>query len=318
MNGAVPRRRGDVSGLLPIPAWKTEIGWDGVLDVNRFPSEKDPRSGIIVAANQRVGGTDSPQTMAASSDRADRIHQLLRAVHRQSSGVLTEYDMVAIQNDVYSLRADRVLGFLSDHLESHHLGRRLLDWDRCMDEKSREATAFSRFCQGLLHATTRGVLFPPETLFDAEHSPFFSINFRTIEEAWILARSPFEDIDWKSIVPLVLDSIGPKHPPWGSDPIVMNHLLFGSTFAGRLLRSGPFQARGDGSTVHQGSRFGHRSPAVGPSYRLIVNFDEEVALTALSGGASGRPLSPYYRRGIKGWADSRYRTLRPPYQVVKS
>lgn len=311
MNGAIPERIGDVSGLLPIPAWRSDVGWNGLCDPSRFPSERDPGSGVVVMANQRVGGAAFPQTMAASSDRADRIRQLLQAGHRQLGGALTESDMVQIQADVYSLRADRVIGFLGKHLGSHPLGRRLLAWDRHMERNSREATAFSRFCHGLLLATTRGVLFPPETLTVAEASPFFGINFRTIEEAWIEARPPFDTVNWGNIVPRVLDEIGFDHPPWGADPIIMKHVLIGSTPAGRLLQAGPYQARGDGSTVHQGSRFGRRARAIGPSYRLIVDFAEEVAFTALPGGASGRPLSSYYRRGINDWAAGRYRQLRP-------
>ena len=311
MNGAVPERRGGVSGLLPIPAWRTEVGWNGLRDADRLPSERDPASGLVVAANQKMGGAASPQTMTASSDRADRIRALLQAGHRRSGGPLTERDMVQIQTDVYSLRADRMLRFLADHLGSHPLGRRLLAWDRRMEEHSREATAFSRLCHGLLIATTRGVLFPDATLAAAEASPFFGINFQTIEAAWIAARPPFHAVDWDAVVPRVLDAIGTEHPPWGADPIVMNHVLLGATPAGPLLRAGPYQARGDGSTVQQGSRFGRRDSAVGPSYRLIVDFAEERALTALPGGASGRPLSPYYRRGIDDWAAGRYRSLRP-------
>lgn len=311
MNGAVPDRRGGMSGLLPIPAWRNDVGWIGLRDAGCFPSERDPASGLVVAANQRMGGSTSPQTMAASSDRADRIQALLQAGCRRSGGLLTEIDMVQIQTDVYSLRADRMLRFLADHLALHPLGRRLLSWDRRMAEDSREATAFSSLCHGLLLATTSGVLFPPATLSVAEDSPFFGINFQTIEEAWIDRRPPFNAVDWTTVVPRVLAEIGTEHPPWGADPIVMNHMLLGATPLGRLLRAGPYQARGDGSTVHQGSCFGRRTSAIGPSYRLIVDFASEVAYTALPGGASGQPLSPYYRRGINDWAAAHYRSLSP-------
>ena len=159
--------------------------------------------------------------------------------------------------------------------------------------------------------TCRDVLFPRETLSFADNSPFFNINFRLIEEAWIDSRPPFEAVDWESIVPAVLDQIGNDHPPWGADPIVINHVLLGDTLIGPLLRAGPYLARGDNSTVHQGNRFGRRVKGTGPSYRLIVDFGDEVAFTALPGGASGRPLSRYYRRGINDWAAGRYRLIRP-------
>jgi len=311
MNAAVPLRRGGLSGLLPIPAWRRGVGWEGLLDAGRFPVERDPASGIVVVANQRFGGDASSQTMTASADRADRIRQMIEAGHRQSGGPLTERDMMRIQSDVHSLRAERILRFLRDRLRLHPLGRRLLSWDCCMETHSREATSFSRFCRGLLLATCKDVLFPAGTLKATDAGPFFQFNFRFIEEAWIAARPPFAAVDWDAIVPAVLDRVGAEQPPWGADPIVVNHVLLGDTPVGPLLRAGPYLARGDASTVQQGNRFGRRSKAAGPSYRLIVDFADEIAFTALPGGASGRPSSQYYRRGVDDWAAGRYRLVGP-------
>ena len=311
MNAAVPERRGRLSGLLPIPAWRDGVGWDGLRDAGRFPVERDPASGIVVLANQRFGGDASSQTMTASADRADRIRQMLLAGHRQSGGPLTERDMMRIQADVYSLRAERILRFLRDRLRLHPLGRRLLSWDCCMETHSREATSFSQFCHGLLLTACKDVLFPSRTLAAADAGPFFTFNFRLIEEAWIAARPPFAAVDWDAIVPAVLDWVGAEQPPWGEDPIVVNHVLLGDTPIGRLLRAGPYLARGDASTVQQGNRFGRRAKASGPSYRLIVDFADEIAFTALPGGASGRPSSQYYRRGVDDWAAGRYRLVGP-------
>ena len=311
MNAAVPERRGGLSGLLPIPAWRDGVGWDGLRDAGRFPVERDPESGIVVLANQRFGGDASSQTMTASADRADRIRQMLLAGHRQSGGPLTERDMMRIQADVYSLRAERILRFLRDRLRLHPLGRRLLSWDCCMETHSREATSFSQFCHGLLLTACKDVLFPSRTLAAAAAGPFFTFNFRLIEEAWIAARPPFAAVDWDAIVPAVLDWVGAEQPPWGEDPIVVNHVLLGDTPVGRLLRAGPYLARGDASTVQQGNRFGRRAKASGPSYRLIVDFADEIAFTALPGGASGRPSSQYYRRGVDDWAAGRYRLVGP-------
>ena len=311
MNAAVPERRGRLSGLLPIPAWRDGVGWDGLRDAGRFPVERDPASGIVVLANQQFGGDASSQTMTASADRADRIRQMLLAGHRQSGGPLTERDMMRIQADVYSLRAERILRFLRDRLRLHPLGRRLLSWDCCMETHSREATSFSQFCHGLLLTACKDVLFPSRTLAAADAGPFFTFNFRLIEEAWIAARPPFAAVDWDAIVPAVLDWVGAEQPPWGEDPIVVNHVLLGDTPVGRLLRAGPYLARGDASTVQQGNRFGRRAKASGPSYRLIVDFADEIAFTALPGGASGRPSSQYYRHGVDDWAAGRYRLVGP-------
>ena len=109
----------------------------------------------------------------------------------------------------------------------------------------------------------------------------------------------------------MLDWLGAEHPPWGEDPIVVNHVLLGETPVGRFLRAGPFQARGDASTVQQGNRIGRRAKSAGPSYRLIVDFADEIAFTALPGGASGRPSSQFYRRGVGDWAAGRYRLVGP-------
>ena len=311
MSAAVPVRGGGLSGLLPMPAWRDGVGWGGLWDAGRFAAERDPESGIVVVANQRFGGDASAQTMTASADRADRIRQMLEAGHDGTGGPLTERDMMRIQTDVYSLRAERILRFLRDRLRLHPLGRRLLSWDCCMEADSREATSFSQFVHGLLLTTCKDVLFPSATLAAAADGPFFTFNFRLIEEAWIAARPPFAAVDWDAIVPAVLDWVGADQPPWGEDPIVVNHVLLGETPVGRFLRAGPFQARGDASTVQQGNRVGRRAKAAGPSYRLIVDFADEIAFTALPGGASGRPSSQFYRRGVDDWAAGRYRLVGP-------
>lgn len=311
MNAAVPVRGGGLSGLLPMPAWRGGVGWDGLWEAARFPPERDPASGILVVANQPFDGDASAQTMTASADRADRIRQMLEAGHDGTGGPLTERDMMRIQTDVYSLRAERILSFLRDRLRLHPLGRRLLSWDCCMEADSREATSFSEFVHGLLLATCKAVLFPAGTLAAAAGGSFFTFNFRLIEEAWIAARPPFAAVDWDTIVPAVLDWVGAEQPPWGEDPIVVNHVLLGETPVGRFLRAGPFLARGDASTVQQGNRVGRRAKAAGPSYRLIVDFADEIAFTAMPGGASGRPSSKYYRHGVGDWAAGRYRLVGP-------
>jgi penicillin amidase len=107
--GAIPRRRaGD--GRFPAPGWVATYDWDGTLASDELPSISGPAEGLVVTANDDW----SPASRVlpypgvfAEPDRANRAHQLGSALRSA-----TVADMRAMQNDVYSPYAARVVAVL--------------------------------------------------------------------------------------------------------------------------------------------------------------------------------------------------------------
>jgi len=309
MSGLIPLRGQGLSGLLPLPGWDSRYDWQGWIASEHLPHCVNPPENYVVTANNRLDGSCRPavQTMPFPSDRADRIARLLR-----EGGPLDAQAMKAIQLDVRSPQADRVLEFLKPHLEGHSLGRRLLAWDRRFDTGSREAVLFDLFYRELMIAACDGVLFERRQAREIyDRTLFFVVNGQAIERQWQDPRGIFRDKDWGALGAEVLAGLeGKPLPRWGKwNSLRMRHLLLGRTLLGPLFNAGPFRFRGSFSTVHQGTKFDRevRDEVFGPSYRLVVDFAQRKCYSALPGGASGRRLSRFYKAGIRQWLEGVYR-----------
>jgi penicillin amidase len=107
--GALPRRRaGD--GRFPVPGWVDTYDWDGTIPAAELPAISDPRDGIVVTANDDWSTSSrrlSYPGVYADSDRALRARQLATSLQRA-----TVADMRAMQNDVYSAYAARIVSAL--------------------------------------------------------------------------------------------------------------------------------------------------------------------------------------------------------------
>jgi penicillin amidase len=309
MSGAVPVRGGGLSGLLPIPGWSSHYDWQGPVEATQMPSCYNPDCGYIVTANNRIENPNGPavQTLPLSADRADRIEELLKENLPLDVGTMQE-----IQYDVYSPQAQRVLSALKPYLEKSERGRRLLAWDRKFTPDSRTASEYDIFYRELMTAVCSGLLFDEEEIAEIyDNRFFFFVNHRRIEEEWTKKDGVFSGIDWQAAVDAALKRIRPKRPPrWGRrNRLHMRHLLFGKTPLGFLWNAGPFSFRGHYSTVHQGSTFKRGTAAestAGPSYHQITDLKEGRYYSNMPGGASGRPCSRFYRRGIRAWLHKRY------------
>jgi len=131
--GRVPLRRADndLHGLAPAPGWEPRYDWAGFLDPGRTPREIDPPRGCIATANQRIHGPDYPHFITsewAAPYRQQRIEALLDARPKHDKASLR-----AIQADVMSLAAQRLLPWLRQAKPTHALGaaamQRLADFN---------------------------------------------------------------------------------------------------------------------------------------------------------------------------------------------
>ena len=108
--GAVPRRMaGD--GRFPVPGWNAQYDWTGVIPAGELPALAAPDDGVVVTANDdwSVSSRVLPYPgFFAGSDRAGRARELGSSLTRA-----TVADMRAMQNDLYSPYAARVVAALT-------------------------------------------------------------------------------------------------------------------------------------------------------------------------------------------------------------
>ncbi|MDO3384325.1 penicillin acylase family protein [Gilvimarinus sp. SDUM040013] len=143
--GAIPIRvKG--SGSVPVPGWSSQWGWSGWVPREDWPKVFNPKSGIIVAANNNI----SPESYSyhltndwAESIRHDRIYQLLS----DSLGRMKNSDMKSIQMDVqapyYLSFKEKLLSISDKHIKINGLKKAVSGWDGQLSVGSKGGAFYS-------------------------------------------------------------------------------------------------------------------------------------------------------------------------------
>jgi len=100
MRGSVPVRD-RANGWLPVPGWTGEHEWQGTIPFDELPRARNPQSGYLATANNRIVADDYPYDISidfAPPDRAIRIASHLQGLSDANVG-----DMAAIHADRISL-----------------------------------------------------------------------------------------------------------------------------------------------------------------------------------------------------------------------
>lgn len=318
-SGLLPLRP---AGLLPLPAWEPGSSWRGLADPAALDHREDPAEGFLVSANDDRNPAGGPVavTLSMGPDRAERISGLLRTALSCGRPLVPE-DLAAIQRDLLSPQAGRLVPLLLPHVPDAPAGRLLRAWDLRYAADSLGATLFERVYLALLESVfgerLLGVdafrrLFRETLLLAFFYRRFDDVLVSEEGEEWfgeggrtaLLSR----------VVPAALDVDPADLLPWGETrPLVMRHLLLG----GRLPRwlgfdRGPFPFEGGRATVAQGQALtlGGRPSVIAPSWRYVTDMGEDEATTALAGGPSDRRFSRRYAAGLDLWRAYGRKTLR--------
>jgi len=314
-SGLLPDRRH--SGLHPVPAWEAKWRWRGVVPHDQLHSLLNPPEGFLATANNDLNPEDGPLVinLPMGSYRVDRIRALLSECEDS-----TVEDMQRIQNDLYSLQAERFMSVLQPFLPETFAGRLLAGWDCCYDCESRGATLF----ETVYHAILREVFgkgFLGEEVWDSMVSSTAIVaDYYHLFDDVLLGDDPswFGDEGQSKLYKRVLEEVLTEVDleaisPWGRRQQIMMKNVF---FDGRLPRwvgfdHGPIELPGNRATIVQGGIFNahNRQTTFTPSWRFITDLGEDWALTALAGGPSGRRFSKWYKTDIKRWLSGDYKTL---------
>ncbi|RMF85233.1 MAG: penicillin acylase family protein [Nitrospinota bacterium] len=161
--GQVPIRP-SLNAWLPVPGWSGEYEWQGVIPFAEMPAIRNPDSGFVVTANNRVVDERYPYYIAfdfAPGFRARRITERLQT----ATGLRSE-DMAAIHADRISLPGRAFVPLLTRLRLSDPLAvqaqEELSRWDGSMEPDSVAALIYTAFRECLIRNLMRPILGPLE------------------------------------------------------------------------------------------------------------------------------------------------------------
>jgi penicillin G amidase len=315
--------RPSANGWLPVPGWDGEHEWNGDVPFEELPRLRDPESGFIVTANNRVVGPDYPYYLAmdyAAPNRARRIFERLQGLR----GARAE-DMAAIHADRVSLSAPvfvQRIAKIQTHTELAASAREhLLAWDGSMDKDAaapvifaaaREALAELLLQRAPLQATV-GNPFPEEPLALPAIARVRSALARLIAAD---DRSVLDGATWEELLALALEracatlraELGDDVEEWRWDRVHVTRIRhpLARVFPehAELLNPPPVALAGDGDTPLAGSA----DIGLGVLHSSVARYvfdlgDWERSAWVVPLGSSGDPNNPHYADQRHRWSD---------------
>ena len=147
---------------LPVPGWTGEHEWNGHIPFEKLARSRNPETGYIVTANQRIVDEDYPYYIAleyAPEYRARRIVDRLKPITSA-----TVEDMAVVHAERVSIPATVYLEILAqvEPLDefSSQAKQRLSHWNGAMDREAVGATIYSAFRLSLHRAVVEHLLGP--------------------------------------------------------------------------------------------------------------------------------------------------------------
>jgi penicillin G amidase len=314
IQGKFPVRRKQ-EGKFILDGSKTTSGWKAFIPFDQNVMDKNPERGFVSSANQYPVDETYPYYVHAVSYEAyrnRRINNLLR----EASGI-TVADMMQLQNDNYSIKAEESLPYMLEQLDAGKLSAEekaaydaLKQWDYFFTKESVAASYYEAWFTNLMVLTWDEMrrddlsLSTPtawNTINLMKTQPDLSFYDRTdtpekesLQDIVQLAfQTGVADVEnWKKVNPEQ-----PREPAWAE---------YKDTYVEHLLRLEPLGIHvshgGHGNAVNASSR------KHGPSWRMIVSLEKTgpVPYATYPGGQSGNPGSFHYSSMLGHWSNGRY------------
>jgi len=331
--GRVPLRKpeNDLRGLVPAPGWDARYDWAGWIPADETPRKFDPARGFIATANQRVAAPDYPYFLTtewAQPYRFARIEQVLQSRPRHSIA-----DLAALQSDVKSLAAPKIMPWLLRAKSSHALAaaamQQLAGFDGTMAADKAAPLIFwswSRHLTALVFEDDMGMALWQRNLGGRSFRDALEGVLERDDTSWcddkrtpaVESCAQQSDLAFTRALDELQARYGSDVAAWRWDHAHIarsEHRPFSHVKA--LARW--FELRvpvgGDTTTVNA-SRVGLKPDAVtgelyldehGPSLRAIYDLgDLSQSRVMHSTGQSGIVFSPLYRNFVQPWRDVSY------------
>lgn len=329
MTGEYPvRMKGD--GVMPVPGYSGEYGWDGVVPFEDLPRTYNPPEHFIATANNKPFSEESGLPIRgdfAGPWRIGRIHEMLQAKDKLSID-----DFKAMQADVQSLLAKEISPYIAALKPTDDRGKQVVEsfkgWDGKLSTDSVNASIYEVFLQRTL----------TETLSDDLGTDVFISYLDAVgTKSWLamgdLLEQPDDPLwDRKDTGPVetrddillrslngALDdlqgAIGENRQDWTwgkLHSIQPSHPFGGQALIGGMFNLDRQPIGGDNTTVAVSS-YSWLAPfnvVNHQSYRMIIdvsNWSNSVAVFAT--GQSGQPGSNHFSDMLPLWIRGDYNPL---------
>ena len=288
--------------------------WQGFIPRAQLPQVRNPARGFVASANQRSTAPDYPYYYNGGFDdfRGRYINRRLEQMNN-----ITHEDMMALQNDNFSIKAEEGLPALLQLLDTQSLSdweKQLFDalrqWNYRFEKDAKAPLVFDEWFNKAYLLTfdelaafqdSIEILYPESWRFiellseHAAHPVFDKKNTAAVETAAQIVTMAFDSIA------VELKKLYPEGDfSWGKHKAsTIRHL-------GRIGGLGiDFLDIGGYGDAPNAIKKAH-----GPSWRMVVALGEETkAWGVYPGGQSGNPGSKYYDTAVMQWANGKYYEL---------
>ena len=290
---------------------KRENLWTEYIPYEEIPRDINPERQFVASANQRSAGLSYPYYYLGSFDDY-RGRYINRRVEELQDA--TPEDLMALQWDSYSLKAEEALPVLLQLLEGADLDAKLQSgvdvlrqWDYRYTAEAAGPVLFNSWLDSLYRLTFDEVFEK-----DGEDYPIlYPETWRFIE---LLSESP-EDA--------IFDQRGTSERETAADLVYLSYQQ-AATAALPLIEEGTDWSAHRGTSIQHLARIpgfdsgplttdGARdtpnalSSGFGPSWRMVVSLEQPLrAWGVLPGGSSGSVGSPFYTEGVEEWSKGEY------------
>ena len=154
--------RPKANAWVPVPGWIGDYEWSGYVPFEDMPRSRNPETGFIVTANNRIADEDYPYYIGLDYDGEHRARCIFQAL--ETLAPATVEDMASVHGLRTSIPARELCQLLNDvemRTEAATEAKRLLhSWDYRMDRDRPEPTIFSAFHDALAEAYSASILGP--------------------------------------------------------------------------------------------------------------------------------------------------------------
>jgi len=313
VNGKFPIKA-DQQGRFLQQGDQSANGWQGFIPYEQIPRVKNPAQGYVASANQHSVAPDYPYYYNGGFDmyRGRLINRLLSENKKFSPS-----DMMAMQNNTYSIQAEEGLPALMSALDTSSLTpiqkdmwNDLRGWNFYFDKNKKTPAVFYRwltrsykdtFDEWYTSPDSNYLDYPDMWRFVAllKDSPTHTL----FDQAATGKREQARDIVTQAFQAISAELADVYHDDafdWRSEKAVrIGHLAGIDAFSQLNVDIG-----GHSDAINAVKK------SFGPSWRMVVSLGPEVkAWGVYPGGQSGNPGSPYYDSMVGQWAQGNYNEL---------
>ena len=311
VTGHFPARR-QQQGRFVQDGSRSANAWPGFIPYEEIPRDVNPERQFVASANQQSTDLSYPYYYLGSFDdyRGRYINR-----HLESVKAARPEDMMALQYDAHSLRAEEAVPMLLKSLATSpqrdklpQKGIELLKtWDFVYRAQAQAPIVFDSWLDSLykltfdevytLHSKDRPVMFPEtwrflELLRDQPEDLIFDHQATAVQEtAQDLILQAYKQAMAAVLPILAAGTTWSEHRDTR-----IRHLASIPAFGSDLIES-------DGARETPNAL----SSDFGPSWRMVVSLEKPLrAWGVLPGGSSGNVGSPFYTKGILEWSKGKY------------